>query len=162
MEPIKLYNSGYLGIFNGAIDWVDNNIVAVLLQGPPGADNIYTPNVEHNTYNQIAPHIVTSSDYTPVALDFKQISHHDPNTDDEIRYTSNPVVWGEVGNDYKVTITARFLVLVVSSNGGNEAPSSGDPLLGWVDFGENGAMSNNADFAYTPSETGWFRIKKAL
>jgi len=150
MDPIKLYDDAYLGIFDGTIDWEQDDIIAILLTSD------YTFDAGgHTDYYDVQLLETEDDDYAPQIVPYRQIQH----VDDEIRYTSDQVRWGVEEEEYKVSISAKYLVLV-RREGAELDPS--DKLIGCVDFGDPPATSTNADFAYTPSETGWFRIQKAL
>lgn len=144
-NKLNFYNDGYDRVFrvDGAtdIDWSDaTNITAVLLTGD------YTPDAGHSTYENLTNE-VQDEDYDPQAVTGREITRES----DDIRHKSDKVLFGE-----DVSITARYLVLVA----GDPADlNNSDPLIGYVDFGEE-KSSTNAEFSWNPADEGWWRVQK--
>ena len=141
IQPLTLYNSAFLGLFNGTIDWANTTHVAAIL-----CTATYTPLLTHATYADITNQ-VADVDYAPKVVGTRTISRNG----DEIEFKSDPVNFGDT-----VTIEAQYLVLVAGDPANLLAT---DPVIGYVNFGES-KSSTAAAFTFTPSVTGWFRVSR--
>lgn len=142
VNPLTLYNSGFLGLFDGSLDWDDlTNVAAVLLTSS------YTPDLTHSTYADLTDECA-DADYTPQAVENRSTTRDG----DYIVFDSDKVTFGSA-----VTISAQYLVLVA---GDPASLQSADQLIGYVDFGET-KSSDNAEFSFEPSSNGWCRVSRA-
>jgi hypothetical protein len=149
VAAFQFYDNAFLKVFNGDIDWENDDITAVLVE------DTYTPlassHTEFGDIDEAALATVSagSGDYK-ITLTTPEVTLSD--SGDEVEYSSAKVLFGS-----DVTISARYLVLVKGSAG---SLGSSDLLIGWVDFGTT-LTSSNAEFSYTPADTGWFKIQKS-
>ncbi len=127
----KPFDQGLLAIQNGNIDYLNDTIVAVLL------DADYVPDKAANdTYSDISADIITDGDYAPVVIGTKTVTIP---AGDEVLYNCANISFGAT-----VTITAKWCVLVKRAAG---ALAGTDLLLGFADL-------NTSSGTATASSTG--------
>lgn len=142
MATHNVYESGLLGLADGAIDWDDAPDMAAVLLGPG-----YTPNLSgHSTYGDLTNEI-TDADYDAQAVGNRDIALNNGDVD----YTSDDV---EFGSD--VSIAAQYMVFV---QGDPSNLQSTDPLVSVHDFGEE-VSSTNSEFRVN-MQSYWFRLSVA-
>ncbi len=141
----KMYGNAMLRAFDGQIDWDTMTIKVALL------NNTYVPNQDtHQTFADLGTAQVTGTGYTAggLTLASKTIVYDAVNNVTVL--DASDVTWAAS------TITARYAVLYVAKGGA----TSGDPLLGYVDFSVDQA-STNGNFTITWDASGIFRITVA-
>jgi hypothetical protein len=141
-NTLQFYNSGFLGFFNGSIDWDSATNVAAIL-----VDDTYTFSASHSTYNDVDDYEIDDEDYSAIAVGSRSTALDDGNS--KVKFTCAALSWGS-----NVTIAAKGIVLVM----GNPASlSTSDPLIGFIDFGEE-KSSTDSTFSFTPHSNGLVRV----
>lgn len=125
MEVIA-YNSGLLALTDGSVAFASDDVYCVLLTSS------YTPDPGHETYSDLTNE-VTDEDYEPADVGGKSVTLDD----DTVVYDSDDISFGE-----EVSISGvRYAVFVV---GDEASPQAADPLLWYVDFGQDVSSTDAA------------------
>jgi hypothetical protein len=141
----KIYGQMILRAFNGEIDWDSNTVKVALL------NSSYTPNQDtHVTLDQVQSAEVTGTGYTAGGATLTGKTATYDGASNVTILDADDVTWSNS------TITARYAVLYADKGGA----ASGNPLLGYVDFGVDQA-STNGNFTITWDSGGIFRITVA-
>lgn len=126
-----LYNSGKEALLTdnaGQVDWVADNIQAVLLTAA------YTPDVTHSTWANLSANHASGTNYAPKDLTNKTVVR-----------TGATILWDcdDINFGSAVTVTAKYMAIVKRAGA---SLASTDVLIGYVDL-------DNASTSATVSST---------
>ena len=140
-NKLNLYDSAYLALFDGTMDWDGMANVAAVL-----CESAYTPDAAaHTSYSHLTNISATADKVAVTGRATNLVSG-------QIRYTADKISFGA-----EVSISGQYIALVAGDPANLQAS---DPLIGWIDLGET-KTSENAEFSATPAAEGLFRISKA-
>lgn len=134
------YAKSFVKAFNAEIDFVDVQDKVAL------TSSSYTPNQDtHDYFDDVTNELTTANGYT--AGGQALVTPSLANTLNVVKLDSDDPVWTTGAGE---TLTARIAVYYQNTAGA----SSTDPLLCWVDFGQNETASNGGTFTIVQSASG--------
>ena len=137
-----LYGSAPAKLANKEIDWDTDTVKVALL------DNTHTPAQDtHDYFDDVSADEVSGTGYTAGGATLANKSVGYTAGTNVTKFDADDVSWGSS------TITARYAVLYVDTGGA----SSTDPLIGYVDFGED-VSSSSGTFSITWDAAGIFTV----
>lgn len=137
----ELYDSGFLNLLDGTVQWDEDTITAVILSSDYSKDLS-----SHSTYGDVSGDEIDDDDYSPVEVTNKDISLSDGN----VTYTSDDI---DFGSD--VSISGQYIVFL---QGDPASLSDSDPLISVHDLGEE-KSSTNSDFRLN-APSAWFEVSR--
>lgn len=138
MEAVA-YNSGLLALCDGSVSFASDSVYCTL------HGSGYTPDVAHTTRNNLTAE-VSDNDYAPANVGGKSVQF----SGGAVVYDSSDISFGD-----EVSIGGvRYAVFAV---GNAASPGSSDPLLWYVDFGQE-VSSTDAQFILRTSN-GIYEIR---
>lgn len=134
-----LYDSAKLLLLNGGLNMSSDTITAALLT------DSYTPSGTHDTWSDVSADEVTDSDYAEKALASESVT----GSSGTVTVDSGDISFGS-----SVTITAKYLVLVLGTAG---SLASTDKLIGYCDLSSGGgSVSSTAGNFSVDTPNGLF------
>jgi hypothetical protein len=138
------YAIAFISAFDKEIDFLADNISVAL------TTNTYTPNQDtHDYFNDVTNQLTTANGYTAedgAGAGYTLSTPGNTNTANVVSFTADNPVWTSSGAGF----TARRMVVVDVTPGSSET----DPLLTWMDFGQDETVSGGGTFTVDWSGSG--------
>lgn len=135
------YAKAFLSILNKEVDYLSDNMTIAL------TSSSYVPNQDtHDYFNDVTNQLSTANGYTAedgAGAGYSLGTLTNTNTNNVVQLGAANPVWTSSGAGF----TARLAVVTDVTPG----TSATDPLLSWIDFGQNETASGGGTFTITLS-----------